>query len=132
MALSTSFVTGWFFYGQFFDHAVGGPFTELPPIRARTAEDLARSRGRFHLPATPAELVEMVAERFIDSDDAQEMVNALYREVASRYIDWDQQYANDLLKAHKRLRADRARVERQKQKAVDAWMERRRKSARVH
>jgi hypothetical protein len=122
MALSTSFVTGWFFYGQFFDHAVGGrPVDTLPRGRPRSSDDVARGRGKLHVTATPAELIALVAKRMIDSDDPQEIVDELYSEMAERFIDWELRYAQQVVELQAALRAKR-----------DAWMERRRASLGVH
>lgn len=129
MALSTSFNGGWYFLGQFFDSAVAG-VDKVVRDRRRTREEEARWRGRFHLDATPAEIIGKIAERFIDEDDDEQLVAALYAELQSRYMDWHDEYRQQIIAERDRLVEERDERLEAEAAAKSEWLQRRRRATR--
>jgi hypothetical protein len=125
MALSTSFTGGWFFLGQFFDHAVAGhpPVDKLPLGMRRTERDVQRSRARMVAP-TPAEIIERVAHRFAADLDVRRALDALKRELDENDIDWSDEYKFRLIQLHDELLAA-GRTAKPAADPRDEWMRRR-------
>lgn len=131
MALSTSFSGGWYFGRQFFDD-VAARVEKFAEGRRRSREEEARWRGRFHLDATPAEVIGLVAQRLLDEDDDERLVSALYAELQARFIEWRPEYRQQIIAEHDRLAEERDDQIEAEAQAHSEWQQRRRKATRGH
>lgn len=132
MALSTSFSGGWFFLGQFFDHAVGGPKREENwevgrRGKRRSTDDVIRSRGRFQVFVTADEIISDLAQKLVNEDSEGAVLRALKEAIEENNIDWDPDFLEQLLDARERLPAWQQRLDRKAEQAKAAWFARRKR-----
>lgn len=135
MALSTSFTGGWFFSGQFFDHASGGWSAGAEELakraRQRSPDDVLRSRGRFQVFTTVEDIIAELAERLVKEDDEQIVLKALREAIDDHDIDWKPEYLQQLLDERETLPAWQERLEKKAATARADWLRRRQQKLRM-
>lgn len=104
------------------DEVTGGwPIDIVPNGRTASEEDVRRGRSRLGLLGTPQDVIRIVARKIFETNDPEDLLHMLRRELDARFFDWEDIYARQVIDEYNRLVDEYNAAEPD---AIAAWLQR--------